>query len=157
MKRYLVLVALFTPIVAAGCGSPEVVAEAAITDEATGERLALSDLPVRLLPYDRDAIFDSLQAAYPDPEPPIPQEILAQQQAVQQAQADWRAAEERWAIVRDSLRSLSDEMTRMQNQGLRTTPQYAQLFARFGAQVVSRVSAGWGPGLDRVEMVLLLG
>ncbi|HUE96131.1 MAG TPA: hypothetical protein VMN39_05700 [Longimicrobiaceae bacterium] len=132
MKRFLVLVAILAPMVVAACGNPEVIAEAAITDETTGERLALSDVPIRLLPYDRDAIFDSLQAAYPEPEPPIPPEILAQQEAVQDAQTAWRAAEERWAAVRDSLRTLSDQMTQMQNQGLRGTPQYAQAFARFG-------------------------
>lgn len=133
MKRFLVLVAILAPVVVAGCGDPEVIAEAAITDETTGERLALGDLPLRLLPYDRDAIFDSLQAAYPEPEPPIPPEIVAQQQAVQEAQTEWRAAEERWALVRDSLRVLSEGMTQMQNQGLRGTPQYAQAFQRFGS------------------------
>lgn len=132
MKRFLVLVAVLAPLTVAACGDPGVIAEAAIADETTGERLALADLPIRLLPYDRDAIFDSLQAAHPEPEPPIPQEILAQQQAVQEAQSQWRVAEERWAAVRDSLRTLSDQMTQMQNQGLRGTPQYAQAFARFG-------------------------
>ena len=39
-----------------------------------------------------------------EPEPPIPAEIVQQQQAVQEAQTAWRAAEERWAVVRDSLR-----------------------------------------------------
>ncbi len=132
MKRFLVLVAILAPITAAGCGDPLVVAEAAIADEASGERLALGDLPIRLLPYDRDAIFDSLEAAHPTPEPPIPPEILAQQQQVQDAQTEWREAEERWSTVRDSLRILSEELTRMQNQGMRGTPQYAQAFERFG-------------------------
>ncbi|MEX0912472.1 MAG: hypothetical protein WD031_03500 [Gemmatimonadota bacterium] len=132
MKRFLVLVAVLGPLVATACSDPQVVAEAAIMDEATGERLALGDLPIRLLPYDRDAIFDSLEAAHPDPEPPIPPEILEQQQQVQEAQSEWRAAEERWATVRDSLRTLSDRLTQMQNQGLRGTPQYSQAFQQFG-------------------------
>jgi hypothetical protein len=131
MKRFLVLVALLAPL-AAACGQPQVVAEAAIAAEGTGERLALGDLPIRLLPYDRDAIFDSLAAEYPEPEPPIPPEILAQQQQVQEAQTQWRVAEERWAAVRDSLRTLSERLTQMQNQGLRGTPQYAQAFESFG-------------------------
>ncbi|MEX2581821.1 MAG: hypothetical protein WD766_00980 [Gemmatimonadota bacterium] len=132
MKRFLVLVAILAPMVAAGCGQPEVVAEAAITDEGTGERLALGDLPIRLLPYDRDAVFDSLEAAHSEPEPPIPDEIVAQQQQVQEAQTEWRLAEERWAAVRDELRQISEQLTQMQNQGLRGTPQYAQAFERFG-------------------------
>lgn len=132
MKRFLVLVALLAPLVAAGCGQPQVVAEAAIAEEGTGERLALGDLPIRLLPYDRDAIFDSLEAAYSVPEPPIPPEILMQQEQVQEAQSEWRVAEERWSTVRDSLRILSENLTQMQNQGLRGTPQYAAAFSQFG-------------------------
>ncbi|MQA89318.1 MAG: hypothetical protein GEU90_03640 [Gemmatimonas sp.] len=132
MKRFLVLVAIFAPLAMTGCGQPEVIAEAAIADEGTGERLALGDLPIRILPYDRDAIFDSLEAAYPDPEPPVPQVILDQQQQVQEAQTAWRVAEERWAAVRDSLRTLSDQLAQMQNQGLRGTPQYSQAFEQFG-------------------------
>lgn len=50
MKRFLVLAAMFAPAVLTACGQPEVTAEAAITDTNTGERIALSDLPVRLLP-----------------------------------------------------------------------------------------------------------
>lgn len=132
MKRFVVLVATLTPILLAGCGEPQVVAEAAIMDEGTGERLALTDLPIRLLPYDRDAVFDSLEAAYPEPEPPIPPEIIQQQQQVQDAQIAWNTAQERWATVRDSLRTLNDRLTQMGQQGLRTTPQYAQLFSRYG-------------------------
>jgi hypothetical protein len=132
MKRFLVLVALLAPAVAA-CGQPLVVAEAAITEEATGERLALGDLPIRLLPYDRDAIFDSLEQAFAQPEPPIPQEILAAQQQVQEAQTQWRIAEERWSTIRDELRVLSDQLRQMEQQGLRGTPQYGQAFERFGA------------------------
>jgi hypothetical protein len=131
MKRILLLVAFLSPLLAAGCGQPLLVAEAAI-DDGAGERLALGDLPVRLLPYDRDAIFDSLEAAYAEPEPAIPQEILAAQQQVQQAQEEWRRSEERWSTVRDSLRTLSDRLQQMGAQGLRGTPQYAQAFASFG-------------------------
>lgn len=133
MKHFLVLVAILAPVIAAGCGRPQVIAEAAITEEGTGERLALSDLPIRLLPYDRDAIFDSLEAAYSEPEPPIPPEILAQQERVQQAQDAWRVAEARWSTVRDSLRNLSDALAGMVRQNQRGTPQYAQGVARFNS------------------------
>ena len=50
---------------------------------------------------------------------------------MQAAQTDWRTAEERWGTVRDSLRTLANEMQRMQQQGLRGTPQYTQAFRRF--------------------------
>lgn len=133
MKRFLVLVAILAPTGLIGCSQPEVVAEAAINDESTGERLALSELPIRLLPYDRDAIFDSLTAAYSEPEPTVPPELRAQQEAIQVAQNEWRQAEGRWNVVRDSLRSLSEEMTAMQSSGQRNSPQYAARFSRFNA------------------------
>jgi hypothetical protein len=126
MKRFLMLVAVLVPLTAAGCGQPQVVAEAALTDE-TGERVALGDLPIRLLPYDRDAVFDSLEQAFATPEPPIPAEIIARQQEVQTAQTTWSSAEERWATVRDSLRTLSTQLGGMSRQ----SPQYVQLYARF--------------------------
>jgi hypothetical protein len=160
MKRFLVLVAILAPVLAAGCGQPQVIAEAAITEEGTGERLALSDLPIRLLPYDRDAIFDSLEAAHPEPEPPIPPEILRQQEQVQRAQEQWRVAEARWSTVRDSLRTLSDGLTRMAAQGQRGTPQYAGGVARFNSleaeerQVNQRMQAAFAE-FDRLQQQAL--
>lgn len=133
MKRsLLILVATLLPLGMIGCGGGPQVSVHAAADAPGGEGLMnLGDLPVRLLPYDRDAIFDSLEAAYAEPAPPIPQDILEQQQAVQTAQTEWRTAEERWGTVRDSLRTLANEMQRMQQQGLRGTPQYTQAFRRF--------------------------
>lgn len=129
MKRFLVLVAGLS---VAGCGQPQLVVEAALTDQS-GERLALGELPIRILPYDRDAIFDSLEAAYPTPEPPIPAEVLAAQQQVQEAQTTWRVAEERWGVIRDSLRILTEQLEQMQTQGLRGSPQYNQGFTRWNS------------------------
>ena len=132
MKRVLVLLSSTAALALAACGNPQVFVEASYQEEGAAERVVLGDLPVRLLPYDRDAIFDSLEAAFGEPEPAIPPEVLQQQQQVAQAQTEWRQAEERWTAVRDSLRQLSSEMQRMQQQGLRGTPQYRQAFERFG-------------------------
>ena len=136
MKRALALpaVALLQSLVA--CSSPQVVAEAAITQEATGERVALQDLPIRLLPYDRDAIFDSLEAAHPTPEPPIPPDLLQQQQAAIAAQAEHSVAETRLGTVRDSLRALSERIGQMEREGLQGTPQH-----RAASAAVDRLAA----------------
>lgn len=131
MKRFFVLL-FAAPLIFAACGNPQVYVEASIEGQGSGERRILADLPVRLLPYDRDAIFDSLEAAAPEPEPPVPPEILQAQERVQQAQTEWRQAEERWTTVRDSLRNLSQTLQRMQQQNLRGTPQYRQAFEQFG-------------------------
>src|SRR5688572_19637348 len=105
MKPGFVLVAILAPLIVAGCSQPKMIAEVAITDEATGESLPLSDLPIRLLPYDREAVFDSLRGAFGEPEPPIPPELLAQQGQVAGAERAWKAAETRWSSIRDSVRT----------------------------------------------------
>jgi hypothetical protein len=131
MKRFLVLVAFLGPLlITAACGQPQLTVEAALTDGA-GERLALGDQPFRLLPYDRDAIFDSLEMAYPEPEPPIPSEIVEAQQRVQVTQTAWRAAEERWSTIRDSMRILLEDLEQMRGRGLQATPQYNQGYVRY--------------------------
>lgn len=132
MKRFLALLSVVVPLGMAACSQPEVVVEAVLPQEGGAEPLRLADLPVRLLPYDRDAIFDSLETAFGEPEPQIPPEILAAQEQVQQAQTQWRTAEERWNTVRDSLRTLSERTQSLASQGLRGTPQYQQAFQQFG-------------------------
>lgn len=94
-----------------GCEQPQVVVEVGFTAEGSGEVLPLPDLPVRLLPYDREAVLDSLEAASSEPQPPIPPELLAQQQQVQLAQSAWRAVEGRLTAVRDSIRALNERLS----------------------------------------------
>jgi hypothetical protein len=134
MKRFLVLLSAAGMLGTSACSQPEVVIEARLPQaSADGSgSLPLADLPILVLPYDRDAIFDSLEAAAPEPEPEIPPEILDAQQRVQEAQSAWREAEERWTVVRDSLRNLVTRLEQMQDQGLRATPQYRQQFEQFG-------------------------
>lgn len=129
MKRFRVLL-LTIPAMLAACGQPLVVAEATV-DQEGGEAIILSELPIRLLPYNRDEIFDSLEAAAEEPEPAIPADLLAEQQRIQQAQETWRVAENRWSEVRDSMRSLSEQMQSLQRRGMRGTPQYRDMFQRF--------------------------
>src|SRR5690606_32413045 len=131
MKRVLALPAAVLLLGTAACSSPQGVVEAAITQESTGETLPLKDRPIRLLPYDRDAIFVPLEAAHPTPEPPIPPELRQAQQEVMAAQEAHAAAEARWGLVRDSLRAISQATERMSAQGLRGTPQYLQAFESF--------------------------
>ena len=133
MKRVLALPAAALLLGSTACSTPEVVVEAAIVQESTGETRALADLPIRLLPYDRDAVFDSLEAAAATPEPPIPADLLAAQQTVREAQEAHSQAEARWQTVRDSLRVLSEATQRLSQQNLRGTPQYQQAYNAFNA------------------------
>ncbi|HEX2204513.1 MAG TPA: hypothetical protein VHG91_14475 [Longimicrobium sp.] len=71
MKRTPVLLALL-PFFAA-CGS-----DARVVVHATVDGRPVTDLPVRLLPYDRQAILDSISGALERPEPTVPAELLQQ-------------------------------------------------------------------------------
>jgi hypothetical protein len=131
MKRSFVLFSLLLAVVTTACERNRVVVEAALEPQADQEQRALESLPIRLLPYDRDAIFDSLEAAYAEPEPQIPADLLEQRDQIIAAETEWRQSEDRWSIARDSLQALSRELERMGQQGLRATPQYQQLFRQF--------------------------
>ena len=118
-------------LAAGACGPAELVVTAEVdVDNPEGEGMvtrALSDLEIQLLPFDRDAVFDSLEAAYPEPEPEIPQDLLDAREAVQEAQARWRAAETRWNNLRDTLQKLSSAM----EQYSRGEARYVAMFREF--------------------------
>ena len=128
MKRLLLILATgFGAALLGACGGGEVIIQAETATREGGEVIALQDLEIQLLPYDRDAIFDSLTQAFPEPEPPIPDTLLRLQEAVAQAQGEWQAAETRWAAVRDSLQRISKQM-----EGLsRDQAEYLVLFREF--------------------------
>jgi hypothetical protein len=71
MKRLLLLAAC---LAAAGCSDSKVVVRASLAE--AGEPVA--DLPVFLLPYDRQALMDSLAEAADQPEPTIPSTLVTQ-------------------------------------------------------------------------------
>jgi len=88
---------------------------------------AVSDLEVRLLPYDRDAVFDSLAAAHPTPEPEVPASLLAAREQVRAAQAELEEAQLRSNQLRDSLQRLGAAMRPLDRAGV----QYTLLFGDF--------------------------
>ena len=114
------------------CGPTEVVVTAEIgPGDASrgGETRALADLEIRMFPYDRDGIFDSLTAVATVPEPAIPDSVLDAQNQVAAAQQAWRDSEARWNTLRDTLRTLTDELDQL-NRG---QAQYRVLFRDFEA------------------------
>lgn len=130
MKRLLLILATgFGAAMLGACGGGQVIVQIETATVEGGDVIALQDLEVQLLPYDRDAVFDSLASVYPEPEPPIPDTLIQLQAAVARAQEEWRQAETRWATVRDSLQRISQEM-----EGLsRAQAEYRILFAEFNA------------------------
>ncbi len=116
----------------AACGGGEVVVQAALRPEAdeAAEPTPLPNFEIRALPYDRDAIFDSLRAAHATPEPEIPDSLAQVQTALVEAQEQLAEAEARWGSARDSLKTLSDLMQSMS----RGSAQYVVAYRDFNAQ-----------------------
>ncbi len=127
MTRSKFLPALLGTALLCACGPTQVVVTAEIGPEDSsqgGEPRALGDLEIRMFPYDRDVIFDSLSAAASTPEPPIPDSVLDAQNQVAAAQQAWRDTEARWNVLRDTLQTLSDVLEEMS----RAQAQYRALF-----------------------------
>ena len=79
MKRRLLLAAC---LAAAGCSDSGVVVRAALVEGAP-----VADLPVWVLPYDRQALLDSLAADAGTPEPAVPAEVLQQLESLRASEA----------------------------------------------------------------------
>jgi len=129
MKRgVLTLVVLGAAAVLGGCSNE--VRVQAMQQQEGGEARPIGNLPVRALPYDRDAVFDSLRGAYSEPEPEIPPALLTLQDSIASASTEYSSLENRWATARDSLQKLSDALQGMS----RASPQYRVMFNDFNDQ-----------------------
>lgn len=120
--------ALSLLLAAAACGPSEVVVTIEVEmPNPEGEGMVtrpLADVEVQLIPFDRDAVFDSLTTVYGTPEPDVPEELIDRREAVQEAQAEWDEATRRWSTIRDTLQKLSDAM----EQYSRGEARYVALF-----------------------------
>ncbi len=141
MKRSLLSTAAFLTLAVAACGPAELTVnvEVELMDPETGEQItrAIEDLEVQLLPFDRDAIFDSLTQAASRPEPQFPAELIAMRDSIQVAQEEWRTAESEWLARRERLEQITREMARY-NQA---EPRYRELFLQFGQQESAYLAA----------------
>lgn len=124
----VVMLSLF--LTACGPGEVHVMAEAEVMDPETGaiEVLPIEDLEVQLLPFDRDVIFDSLEAAAARPEPELPADLEIRRDSMLTAQAEWREAESRWLALRERLQEISREL----EQYTPAENRYRELFNEFG-------------------------
>ena len=123
MKR--LVLAVSTVVVLGACSSTEVVVTVQL-DEPT------SDIEIQLLPYDRDAIFDSLGAAFTAvdrPEPEISESLQLARDEVQQAQQEWQAAENEWADIRSQMQQINEEI----QQYSRGEARYSELFSNYNS------------------------
>jgi hypothetical protein len=132
MKRMKILTGtVLSLLVLAACGPGEVVVtvEGEFLDPDSGEQVVrpISDLPLQLVPFDRDAIFDSLGASAPSPEPQMPPHLIVARDSIAEARQQWQEAESQWLTYRDQLQEISTEM----NQYNPAEAQYRLLFEDF--------------------------
>lgn len=152
MKSGRTLVALLVAMALTACGQAELVVTAEMeqqADDGTSTVQSLSDLEIQVLPFDRDAVFDSMATAFGTPEPPIPDSVLQAQEEVRAAQEEWRAAETRWQAGRDRLVQITEEM-----EGLtRGESRYAVLFREFSDvdAEVARLERTMNAAFDRFD------
>jgi hypothetical protein len=114
MKRTNLWALALVPFALAACGpgTVQVTGEVDVRDPETGERVnrPIPNLEVQLIPFDRDALFDSLAAAAPSPEPGFPEELELVQDSLFAAQEAQREAESEWLALRERLGEISREM-----------------------------------------------
>ena len=127
MRRTLSF-ALSLVLAASACGPAEVVVTIEIDapnpdGEGTVIR-ALPDIQVQLIPFDRDAVFDSMTTAFGSSEPEIPPQLVERRGEVQQAQTEWEASVRRWSTIRDTLQALNTAL----EQYSRGEARYVALF-----------------------------
>jgi hypothetical protein len=115
MRRSWLFLILVGTLFLTACGPGQVAVSAEIEvpdpdQEGATVTRAIADLEVQLLPFDRDAVFDSLTAAASTPEPEIPEDLLAAQAEIAEAQTEWNRAEATWLNGRERLQAILDEM-----------------------------------------------
>ena len=84
--RCMRVLLIAVPLLVGGCDSdPEIAVRATLPAQGTGPAEPIVELPVRLVPYDRDSIIAALQRDAPTPEPQVPPELLARIDSLQNA------------------------------------------------------------------------
>lgn len=101
---------LIAALALTACGQGRVSVVVELEDEDGGEAALLEDIEVRLLPYDRDRVFDSLTQAAPTPEPVIPDEIVAAREEIAELQREWNAKEAFVADLREQIKDLDEQI-----------------------------------------------
>jgi len=132
MRKRTLPFAVAALLAAGACASPEVVVTVEIDvanpdGDGTVAR-PLGELEIQMLPFDRDAVFDSMQAAFSEPEPEVPQELLDAREEVRVAQEEWQDSERRWNTIRDTLQKIT---TAMEGYS-RGESRYVALYREYG-------------------------
>jgi hypothetical protein len=144
MKRLLLLAAC---LAAAGCSDSKVVVRAALTEG--GEPVA--DLPVFLLPYDRQALMDSLAKAADEEEPAIPAVLVTQLESLNARERQLSAAGD--SAVRVVRAQRSAVQARVDSIRVNRRRWRGRVFADFDSMASQKVAElGASPGTDTTDV-----
>jgi hypothetical protein len=90
----------------------DVSTEVELVNPETGQptRQALGDLPIQLVPFDRDEFFDELAARVGTPEPQLPQELRILRDSIAAATEVWGQRQTEWAPLAAEVESLNREL-----------------------------------------------
>lgn len=122
---------LIATLALGACGQGEVIVVVELEDENGEEATLLEDVEVRLLPYDRDHVFDSLIRNAPTPEPQIPPELVDARADIAEAQREWTAAEARRALLRDTINKLDERLAGLN----RAMNEYSRIFQQLDPMI----------------------
>jgi hypothetical protein len=107
MKRPISPLFLLLSLLAAACSQPQLTVQAELSEAGAEAADPIADLPIRLVPYDRDAIIDSLTLAGKAPEPRLPVALNATRDSLAIVQAAWRVEEARLRAIQDTMPMLN--------------------------------------------------
>jgi hypothetical protein len=124
-KHWVLGLAMLAALTA--CSRSTQLAVRAVSEGAGGEEVGRSQQVIRLIPYDRDSIFEALTRAATDPEPQPPEDLMVLRDSVSVAQSRWTEAEGAWNDMRSQMLQLSERMENMD----RASTEYAQAYRRF--------------------------
>ena len=110
----------------AACGGSDVTVE--VTTDGPQGPVAQENIEVGFYPFDRDSVFDILDARASTPKPEIPEEMRTTFDEIQTLQAEYNARNAEWAEGRDALQNLSEELQTLD----RRSREYMQKYEQFG-------------------------
>ena len=156
MSRSIFVLAAAATLVLGACSGGEVAVTVAIEvsdpeQEGAIRTQALDGVEVQLLPFDRDAVFDSLASVAATPEPTIPADVLEAQDSVAAAQERWQALQSRWATLRDTLTAINTIMQDYSQAEARYGELY-RLYNNFDDEY-ARVDAQMGRAFQRFDSI----
>lgn len=126
-KRSFFLI-IGTAVTLSACGGSDVTVQ--VLGEGADGPIPQANLEVFFYPFDRDSVFDALEAAAASPKPEMSADVRAAYELSQSLQREWTEKEAEWSVARERLLTLSEEMQAMDPRS-RGTREYMSKYEEF--------------------------